>query len=336
MAKKTGILLLNLGTPDHCDPRAVRRYLRQFLSDPRVVEIPRPLWWLILNGVILPLRAKKSARLYQSIWTPHGSPLLAESQQIADALHNKLQQQHVPDCQVSLAMRYGNPSIASVLADLKKNGIEKLIVLPLYPQYAAATVASCFDEVTAILRTWRAIPECHFIAGYADHPAYINAIANSIKAYQQTEDPADYFLFSFHGIPKRSIDLGDPYYQQCQISAQLIAEQLKLRQSQWQLVFQSRFGKAQWLTPYCDQTLQSLPQQGYKKVAVVCPGFAVDCLETLQEINIENRELFLESGGEQFDYIPALNHSDLQIELLFNLILADQCNFPKRPSLRTK
>lgn len=312
----TGILLTNLGTPSAPTAKAVRKYLAEFLWDPRVVEIPRPLWWLILHGVVLRIRPKKSAKLYQQIWTATGSPLLVNSQRLAD----KLQKQLGDKFKVALGMRYGEPSIASALEQLRQHKVDRVVVLPLYPQYSAATTASTFDAIAAVLKKWRYVPELNFMQQYFDHPDYIAAIADSIRQQYKSDS---HLLFSFHGLPKRCTDLGDPYQQQCQTTAQLVAAQLQLSSDKYSVVFQSRFGAAEWIKPYCDETLRNLPKQGIKNVTVVCPGFAVDCLETLEEIAQQNREIFLQAGGENFHYIPALNDSAAHVVMLAKRLQVD-------------
>ncbi|QSA95573.1 ferrochelatase [Methylococcus sp. EFPC2] len=312
---KTGLLLVNLGTPDAPTAAAVRRYLAEFLGDPRVVEIPRPIWWLILHGFILRLRPRKAAHAYASIWTEQGSPLLVLTKALAEAVHAELGD----DIPVELAMRYGRPAIRERLEGLKARGVNNIIVLPLYPQYAAATTASIFDAVSATFTRWRHIPSWSFFSDYHDEPAYIEAVADSIAAYWQEHGRAERLLMSFHGLPERSRALGDPYYDQCVRSAALIAARLGLGEGAWQLVFQSRFGPAAWLKPYCVDVLKSLPGEGVRSVDVVCPGFAVDCLETLEEIAIANREVFLEAGGSSYRYIPALNDSPGNARLIAGL-----------------
>lgn len=315
-----GILLTNLGTPEAPTAKALRKYLKEFLWDPRVVEIPRPIWWFILHTFILPFRASKSAKIYQAIWTPQGSPLLVNMQQLTEKLTTKLTQTLNMPFTLSLGMRYGKPSIAEGLAQLKQANVRHILVLPLYPQYASATTGSTFVAISNILKTWRWIPELHFVSHYADCPDYISALAMSIKKQWATTGKKNYLLFSFHGIPKRAQLAGDPYYCYCHKTARLVAENLGLASSDWALVFQSRFGKAEWLTPYCDKTLAELPSKGIFEVDVICPGFAVDCLETLEEIAIQNRTLFIEAGGKELHYIPALNDSSAHINLLAKLI----------------
>ncbi|MDF2867452.1 MAG: ferrochelatase [Gammaproteobacteria bacterium] len=315
-----GILLTNLGTPEAPTPTALRTYLREFLSDPRVVEIPRPLWWLILNGFILPFRPKRSAKIYQKIWTPQGSPLLTHMQQLTAKLEQQLASILARPIKIALGMRYGNPSIAEGLAQLRQANARQILLLPLYPQYASATTGSSFDAISHILKTWRFVPETRFINHYADFAPYIEVLASRIRQHWQTHGQQNHLLFSFHGIPKRSQLAGDPYYCYCHKTARLVAEKLELTAENWSLVFQSRFGKAEWLQPYCDKTLAQLPNQGITEVDIICPGFAVDCLETLEEIDMQNRELFLAAGGKKFHYIPALNAQDDHIQVITQLI----------------
>jgi protoporphyrin/coproporphyrin ferrochelatase len=317
---KSGVLLINLGTPQASTPRAVRKYLAEFLSDTRVVELPVWLWQPLLKLVILPIRARRSAKLYQSIWMDEGSPLAVTTQRLAEKIQINLGEQY----KLALAMRYGKPSIQAGLEELLAADVKSITILPLYPQYSAATTASCFDKISQLLHQSRVIPNLHFIASYFDHPLYIEAIANQLKKYRATQNKNSYLLFSFHGLPQRCIKLGDPYQQQCLTTVHLIAERLQLSMDDYQVVFQSRFGAAKWLQPYCDVMLQQLPSQGIKNVTIICPGFAVDCLETLEEISKRYRELFLKAGGEIFTYIPALNDSNGQVQLLASLVQPSQ------------
>ncbi|MFU8797972.1 MAG: ferrochelatase [Gammaproteobacteria bacterium] len=294
----TGILLTNLGTPVAPTPSSIRRYLHEFLSDPRVVEIPRWVWLPILYGFILPFRPYKTAKLYQKIWRHDGSPLRIFSERLAKNLMKSI------SAPVALGMRYGSPSIHDALESLRDKS--KIIILPLYPQYCSATTGSTFDAITQVIQTWRKVPELHFINHYFDHPDYIQALADNIRAYRKNKK----LLFSFHGIPKRSIDLGDPYAEQCHKTAQLIADNLELNTKEWQVVFQSRFGPAEWLQPYFSDVLKSL---GNEPVDVVCPGFATDCLETLEEIALANKNI---------NYIPALNDSSQHTGMLSTLLSA--------------
>jgi ferrochelatase len=303
---RVGVLLINLGTPDAPERKAVRRYLRQFLWDPRVVEIPRPAWWLILHGIILRVRPGRSAANYRKIWTERGSPLLFHTRDQARALQQVLGERHGDAVLVDFAMRYGAPDIAGALQAMLERGARKLVVLPLYPQYSGATTGSTFDALAADFSRRRWLPELRFVSQYHDHPAYIEAVADSIRAHRARHGAADTLLFSYHGEPQRYLDQGDPYHCQCHKTTRLVAQRLGLPESAYLTTFQSRFGKAQWLQPYTDATLRALPGQGVKSVQVVCPGFAADCLETLEEINLENRAVYLAAGGESFDYISCL------------------------------
>jgi protoporphyrin/coproporphyrin ferrochelatase len=311
-----GVLLTNLGTPDEPTPKAVRRYLAEFLWDPRVVEIPRPLWWLILNGVILRIRPSQSAKLYEKIWTTEGSPLRVITEKQAKAI----QQNVANNIKIVTAMRYGKPSIIESLEELDAQGIKKILLFPLYPQYSATTTASTFDAVANVLKTMRWQPELRTINGYHDNAAYIIAIANSIAKYWQAQGQTQKILFSFHGLPKSFVDKGDPYAQFCHQSAERIAQRLNLDKEQYAISFQSRLGRTEWLQPYTDKTLQQWGREGLESVTVVCPGFAADCLETLEEIQQLNRENFLHAGGKIFYYVPALNDSAEHITALTNLI----------------
>lgn len=302
-----GVLVVNLGTPDAPTPAALRRYLREFLSDRRVVEIPRAAWLPLLYGVILPFRSKRSAKLYESIWGEEGAPLLRYSRELTRRVERVLREETGLPVRARLGMRYGNPSVASALAELAGEGIDRLVVLPLYPQYAASTVASAFDAVSDALRQWRWIPPTRFISGYADFGPWVAAVAESIREHRARRGEAERLLFSFHGIPRRQFESGDPYYCQCQKSARLITERLQLEDATWAVSFQSRFGPAEWLQPYTMETLERWAKRGIRHVQVACPGFAVDCLETLEEIKEQNREAFEAAGGEKLEYIPCLN-----------------------------
>lgn len=314
---KSGVLLINLGTPQAPSTRAVRDYLAEFLSDRRVVELPAWLWQPLLRLVILPIRARRTAKLYQSIWMDEGSPLAVYTQRVAEKVQANLGDQY----QVVLVMRYGQPSIQAGLKQLLAAGVSSITILPLYPQYSAATTASCLDKISQLLQRSRVIPNLRFIASYFDHPLYIQALAHQIKESRIEQGKSNYLLFSFHGLPQRNIELGEPYQQQCFTSARLVAEKLQLSEDEYQVVFQSRFGAAKWLQPYCDDVLQALPARGIRNVTIICPGFAVDCLETLEEISKRYRELFIAAGGGNFTYIPALNDSLEQVQLLSSLVL---------------
>jgi len=316
----TGILLVNLGTPDEPTPAAVRRYLAEFLADPRITEMPRWLWYLILHGIILRVRPRRSALNYQKIWTEQGSPLLTLSQALAQALEHSLAAQLPAPVKVALGMRYGKPAIETALEQLRQAQARHLLILPLYPQYSATTTASTFDAVSAVLQRWRWLPDIRFIAHYHDFSFYIQALATHIRTYWQQYGAAEKLLFSFHGIPQRFFLAGDPYFCQCHKTARLVSEQLALADQHWQVVFQSRFGREPWLQPYLDHTLIELAQTGSRHVDVICPGFATDCLETLEEINRENRQRFLHAGGQVFRYLPALNHEAYHVHALAELI----------------
>ncbi len=300
------ILLVNLGTPDAPTAPALRRYLKQFLSDPRVVEIPRPIWWLILNGIILNLRPAKSAKKYESIWTADGSPLRFHTERQAKLLKGYLGNVGKP-LLVEYAMRYGRPSVADTLDKLKLAGARRIVIVPMYPQYAASSTASVFDDVAAWVQVTRNVPELRFVRSFPDHAGYIAALAASVREHWQANGRADKLVMSFHGIPKRSVDQGDPYLQECLTTGKLLGAALDLNADDFLITFQSRFGAAEWLQPYTQPTLEKIAQQGVKRVDVICPGFAADCLETIEEIGMECREAFLHKGGSEFRYIPCLN-----------------------------
>jgi protoporphyrin/coproporphyrin ferrochelatase len=304
----TAVLLCNLGTPDEATAPALRRYLAEFLSDPRVVEIPRALWWLILHGIILRVRPKKSAAKYASIWMKEGSPLRVWTQKQAVMLRGYLAVRGLP-VEVRYAMRYGHPSIASQLDQLKADGVTRVLILPAYPQYSGTTTASVFDAVYAWAARIRRIPEFRFVNHYHDHPGYISALAARVREHWRTAGRGEQLVMSFHGVPERTLKLGDPYHCECHKTARLLATQLSLQPAQYKVTFQSRFGKAKWLEPYTEPTLVALAKAGIGRVDVICPGFTGDCLETLEEINMEAREAFLHAGGKEFNYIPCLNDS---------------------------
>jgi ferrochelatase len=308
-AARTAVLLVNLGTPDAPTATALRRYLREFLSDPRVVEIPRLLWWPILHGIVLNTRPAKSAAKYASIWTGEGSPLAVWTAKQTTLLQGYLGERGLrpPQLLVRHAMRYGQPSIAAVLDELKAANAGRILILPLYPQYAAATTASVNDAVMAWQMAQRRQPELRFVQRYPDNGGYITALAQRVRAHWLANGRADKLVFSFHGLPQRSLALGDPYHCECHKTARLLAERLGLAEGEWLVTFQSRFGKAKWLQPYTEPTLIELARQGIARVDVMCPGFTSDCLETLEEIGQEARQAFLAAGGRSFGYIPALN-----------------------------
>ena len=314
-APRTAILLCNLGTPDAPTATALRRYLGQFLSDHRVVEIPKAVWWLILHGIILRTRPAKSAAKYASIWTPEGSPLAVWTARQALLLRGWLGEAG-NNVLVRHAMRYGNPSIASQLDALKAEGATRILVLPLYPQYSGTTTASVFDAVYTWAARTRNVPELRFVNHYHDDSGYIDALAGTIQTHWKHHGPPDKLVMSFHGVPERTLHLGDPYHCESHKTARLLAERLGLQKEDWQLTFQSRFGKAKWLQPYTEPTLIEMGKAGVGRADVVCPGFTGDCLETLEEINQEAREAFLHAGGKEFHYIPCLNDSPAWISAL--------------------
>jgi len=319
-ADVTGVLFCNLGTPEAPTAGAVRGFLREFLSDPRVVEIPRLIWWLILNLVILPFRPRHVAKAYASVWMEGGSPLMVISQQQRDALSAELKARTGVEVPVALAMSYGKPSIGQALSELRSKGVRRILILPAYPQYSASTTAAIFDAVTRELQSWRWIPEIRTINNYHDHPGYIEALAASVRAHNEENGQAKRLLMSFHGLPKAMLKAGDPYYCQCQATARLLAEKLELADDEWAITFQSRLGKAEWLQPYTDKTLAQWGADGVESVDVICPGFSADCLETLEEIAMQNRDTFMENGGKQYRYIPALNDQDAHIQLFAELV----------------
>ncbi len=312
---RRGVLLVNLGTPAAPSARAIRRWLREFLSDRRVVPLPRVIWWPILYGFILPLRPRALVHKYASIWTAQGSPLLAISREQQQALAASL-----PDCQVELAMRYGEPSIAAGLAASCKAGVRRIVILPLYPQYSVTTTAPVSDAVATALEQAEVKPELRFISDYHADAGYIAALTASVRRHWQQSGRAKKLLMSFHGLPQSIVNRGDPYARQCETTARLLAQSLELQDSEWAVSYQSRLGRAAWLQPYTDATVRSLAQQGVSTLDVVCPGFAADCLETLEEIAQQNRAIFRAAGGQELRYIPALNTSPEHIAALAGLI----------------
>lgn len=308
-ASQIGILITNIGSPDEPTPKSVRHYLKKFLSDPRVVKIPRIIWWPILYGIILPFRSTKSAELYKKIWTAQGSPLTHYSESIANKLAATIK---IP---VALGMHYGKPSIPAAIEKLRAQNVNKILILPMYPQYSTTTTASTLDQVTAELKKWKESPEIRMVHDYATDENYISALCNNIQKHA-----IQHLLFSFHGIPKRFVEAGDPYPEQCAATTNSIVKKLDFSQEKWTQTFQSRLGRAEWLSPYTETFLQEAPAKGIKELHVICPGFAVDCLETLEEIAIRGKEQFIEAGGKNFQYIPALNDSDEHIALFKNLI----------------
>lgn len=324
---KTGLVLVNLGTPEEPTTPAVRRYLKQFLSDPRMVEIPRAVWWLILNGVILPFRSSKSAAKYASIWTQEGSPLLVHTKKQAALLRGYLGERG-HDVQVAYAMRYGSPSVPEVVDKLKADGCDRILILPAYPQYSATTTASIYDAVFTHYAKVRNVPELRFVKHYHDNEGYIDALKKSVLAHWDVHGRPDKLVMSFHGVPKRTLLLGDPYHCECHKTARLLANALRLSPEQYIVTFQSRFGKAEWLQPYTAPTVQKMGKEGVRRIDVLCPGFSSDCLETLEEIAMEVKQDFLTSGGKEFHYIPCLNEDPAWISALAEIAEQHMVGWP--------
>ena len=329
---KIGVLVTNLGTPAAPTAAALKPYLKQFLSDRRVVDLPRLLWWPILNLVILNIRPKKSAAAYAEVWSEQGSPLLVYTQRQTDGIRSKLKTMLGDQVEVEFGFRYGSPSISDGIEALRERGARKLLVLPLYPQYSAPTGASTFDAVADDFRQRRWLPDFRMVTHYHDHPDYIAALADSVRQQWKTAGRAEKLLMSFHGIPKRYFDAGDPYFCECHKTARLLAEALGLSDDDYKMVFQSRFGREEWLQPYTDETLEALAAQGVKSVQVICPGFSADCLETLEEIAMDYRDVFLEAGGARFEYIPALNDDRAHIDMLAKLAMENLTGWIDPPS----
>ncbi|MDH5915193.1 ferrochelatase [Vibrio splendidus] len=312
--KKQGVLLVNLGTPDSATPAGVRRFLSEFLHDKRVVNLTRWLWCPILHGVILPIRAPKVAKLYQSVWMDEGSPLLVYSQRQADKLQKKL------EMPVALGMTYGNPSLKTGVEQLMEQGVEDIIVLPLYPQYSGTTTAAVSDGLTKAFKQMPVIPSYRFIRDYYAHPSYAKALAESVRSHWDKNGRGDHLVCSFHGIPKRLADEGDIYPQHCEATTKLLAAELGLSADDITMTYQSRFGREEWLKPYTDETLESLPSKGIKKIDIMAPAFSVDCLETLEEISEQCKETFIDAGGSDFSYIMCLNDRDSHIDMMAELV----------------
>lgn len=317
---RTGVLLMNLGSPDAPTGPAIRRYLAQFLGDPRVVELPRALWLPILYLFIVPFRPKRLAHAYASIWMDEGSPLLVHSKRQATKLAAHLSATCGQEVPVALAMTYGNPSVESAIAELEAQGVRRIVVLPLFPQYSGSTTSACFDAVFDEIRKRRWLPDVRTIGSYHDHPSHIAALSNSVRRYWEQHGHGDHLLMSFHGVPQHYVTSGDPYYCHCQKTGRLLAEALDLPKEAYSISFQSRFGKAPWVQPYTDQTVRALAGRGVKTLDVICPGFAADCLETLEEISIGCGEDFVANGGSAFRYIPALNDHDEHIEMIAGVL----------------
>ena len=325
LSSTTGVLLINLGTPDRPVCPSLRRYLSEFLMDPRVIELPTPARALLVKGIIINVRSHKSAAAYREVWTEQGSPLLTHSLDLADKVQGLLGPKYL----VKVAMRYGNPSVASVVQELFNQGVRNLIVIPMYPQYSGSTNGSTFDALADALKQHRWVPSLRFVSDYYLHPGYVKALAQSVTDYWAEHGKGEKLVMSFHGVPKKYITKGDPYRAQCEWTAQALASELKLSEDDWMLVFQSRLGAQEWLKPYCDETLEQLPAQGVKSVDMICPGFSVDCLETIEEIDGENRALFLAAGGEHYQYIPCLNHQNNHAQLYADLVTSPQPSAPQ-------
>lgn len=328
--EKVGVILVNLGTPQAPTALAVARYLRQFLSDPRVVEVPRVLWWLLLNFLIIPLRSKKVSDNYRSIWLDDGSPLKVITERQVAALQTAFDEQNCEEKASGIkspreyictyAMTYGDQSIASSVKNLRDCGVNKIVILPLFPQYSASTTAAVYDQLAELVKKYRHIPDIRVVHHYYDHSGYIAALADSVRQHWQKNGQAECLLMSFHGIPQKYVDQGDPYYVQCLETARALAQNLELSSQQWAFSFQSRFGRLQWVKPYTDVVLQKWGERDLESVDVICPAFSSDCLETLEEIDQENRQLFLQAGGKKFTMIPCLNDSPLHIQLFKELV----------------
>lgn len=320
MSRKKAIILCNLGTPASATPAGVRAFLRPFLSDQRVVELPRLLWWPILYGIILPIRSQRVAKAYESIWTERGSPLLSITEDQRDKLQAKLSADtQCRDIRIEIAMSYSKPGLGDTLSQLSQEGCDDVFILPLYPQFSATTTASIFDQLAKWSAAQRNLPSIHLLKDYHDHPLYIAALKRSVEDLWVQSGESNHLLMSFHGIPQRNVDEGDPYQLQCEKTAQLLAEALGLSSDHYTTAYQSRFGKQEWIKPYTSDVLKGLAEQG-KSVDVICPAFAADCLETLEEISVEERDEFLANGGKQFRYIGCLNDDENHINLLFELI----------------
>jgi len=313
---KIGVLLINLGTPDRPVCPSLRKYLGEFLMDPRVIELPRLFRAILVKGIIVNFRSHKSAATYREIWTDDGSPLLINSLNLG----RKTAELLGDNFELEVAMRYGKPSVTQKIRALHQKGVRKIVVVPLYPQYSGSTNGSTFDAVSHALNAQRWVPSVNFVSDYYQYDSYIKAVGDSVLNHWEKHGRNQKLVMSFHGVPQKYVTRGDPYQSQCATSAQRIADYLNLSDDEWQLVFQSRFGAEEWLQPYCDQTLKSYPAQGIKSVDMICPGFSADCLETLEEIEGENKEYFLEAGGEKYNYIPCLNDSDSHARLMSEIV----------------
>ena len=316
--ERIGVLITNLGTPDKPKRKELKIYLKEFLSDPRVIEVPKVIWQIILRLIILNLRPQKVAKLYKFIWKKEGGPLLVMLKKQKKGIQKILKKKNI---KIEIGMRYGNPNIKLGLEKLRRQSCRKILILPLYPQYCAATTGSTFDKVTEILRKWRWIPEIRFVNNYFEEPMYIECLARSIKKSWKKFGKSQKLIFSYHGIPKKYLLKGDPYHCFCQKTTRLVAEKMKLKEKDYITTFQSRFGPDEWLQPYTDKTLKELPEKGIKKVHILSPGFSSDCLETLEELEVQNKEIFFSSGGEEYNYIKCLNDDLQHLKMLKSLIL---------------
>ncbi len=333
--ERLGILVVNLGTPAAPETRAVRRYLSQFLSDPRIIELPRWLWNILLHGVILRIRPSRSAKAYREVWSEEtGSPLLSISKAQTAALATEMKKRFGDHVAVTLGMRYGEPSIDNAIAELSAKHVRRLIVLPMYPQYSGTTTASVFDAVTDRMQQTRWIPELRFINQFCDHQNFIKALADSVRESWEKNGRGDLLVTSYHGIPKRYLTSGDPYHCLCHKTSRMLAEDLGIAKDKIRVVFQSRVGREEWLRPYCDETMKNLPGEGIKSIDVLCPAFSADCLETIEEISGENREYFEENGGERFQYIPCLNDRADHISFLGDLLERHAQGWPEADMAR--
>ena len=319
---KIGILLTNLGTPDEPTAKSLKVYLKEFLSDTRVIETPKWIWWLILNGIILNIRPAKSAKLYKSIWADGGSPLMVNARKQLQLTEKRFKDSH-PHLVFDLGMRYGNPSIKSALNNLRKQNCDKIIIFPLYPQYCAATTGSTFDAVAKEFLNWRWVPSLRFISNYHTSDQYITALCNSIKEYWEKNSKPKKLIFSYHGVPKKYLDKGDPYHCFCHRTTRLVREKMNLDEDLCLTTFQSRFGPAEWLQPYTDKTIEKFAKDGVDDIQIISPAFSSDCLETIEELNGENREIFMDNGGKKFDYIPCLNDRIDHIDMIETLIKSE-------------
>ena len=320
LSPRSGVLLCNLGTPDKPSSSKLRSYLKQFLSDPRVVEVPRIIWWLVLNLIILTIRPRRSAKLYQTVWTEDGSPLLVNSLSQTEKLKTALEKKYNYEIPVELGMRYGNPSIHSAIEKLTSQNVRNITVLPLYPQYSGATTGSTFDAIADVFKKTRWVPELHFVGGYHQSSKFISALVKTIENQLKKSGNPDMIIMSYHGTPERYLKNGDPYHCFCHQTTRLVSEALNFESDKIITTFQSRFGREPWLQPYTDETIESLPTKNIKKIFIICPGFSSDCLETLEEINGEAREIFFEAGGEEFEYISCLNDDNDHIEVLVDIV----------------